>query len=181
MVRIKLTGCEIRSWRRDDANTIVRHADNRRIWRNLRDVFPHPYTLADAHAFLDLVIGQSPETVFCIAMADEAIGAVGLRPQEDVERYSAEVGYWLGEAYWGRGIMTEILPAFTEYAIRGLGFHRLFATPFAWNSASCRVLEKSGYTVEGRMRHSAWKDGQFVDQLLYAFVADDVKANQVKN
>jgi ribosomal-protein-alanine N-acetyltransferase len=171
-MRLALSKCEIRSWRREDAKAIARHADNRKIWRNLRDIFPHPYTLKDAHEFLDLVIGAEPETVFCIASEEEAIGAIGLRLQEDVDRFSAEIGYWLGESYWGRGIMTEALSAVTEYAVRELGFHRIFATPFAWNPGSCRVLEKARYVLEGRMRHSAWKDGQFVDQLLYSFIAE---------
>jgi RimJ/RimL family protein N-acetyltransferase len=169
-VRLVLDRCEVRSWRRADAPALARHGDNREIWLNLRDRFPHPYTLADAHAFLDLVEAQRPETAFAIAVGDEAVGGIGVTLGADVERTSAEIGYWLGEGVWGRGIASAAVRAVSEHAFAAYGLTRLFAVPYARNAASARVLEKAGYVLEGRLRRSAIKDGVVLDQLLYALV-----------
>jgi RimJ/RimL family protein N-acetyltransferase len=111
-----------------------------------------------------------PETFFAIAVGGEAVGGIGYVLQHDVERVSAEVGYWIGEPLWGRGITSEALAAVTRYAIEQHQLTRLFAVPFAYNAASCRVLEKAGYVLEGRLRRSAIKDGKVVDQFQYAYV-----------
>jgi len=148
---------------------MVAHADNRNVWINLRDRFPHPYTERDGRAFLKHTLVQRPETAFAIAVNGEAVGGVGFQIMSDVERVSAEIGYWLGEPFWGRGIATEALVALTQYAIETHGLTRVYAVPFAWNAASCRVLEKAGYVLEGRLRRSAIKDGRVTDQLQYAF------------
>jgi [ribosomal protein S5]-alanine N-acetyltransferase len=169
-VRLVLDPCEVRSWRRADAAALARHADNRRVWLNLRDRFPHPYTLADAHAFLDLVATQDPETAFAISVGNEAVGGIGVTLGTDVERCSAELGYWLGEAVWGRGIATSAVRAFSEHALAAFGLTRLYALPYARNAPSIRVLEKAGYLLEGRLRRSALKGGEVLDQLLYALV-----------
>src|SRR5207247_5429960 len=100
-------------------------------------------------------------------------GGIGFQLQGDVERVSAEIGYWLGEPFWGRGIVTDALVALTEFAIATHGLTRVYAIPFASNQASCRVLEKAGYVLEGRLRRSAVKDGRIVDQLQYAFIAPE--------
>jgi RimJ/RimL family protein N-acetyltransferase len=171
-LEIRLSTCVVRSWRVEDAPTVARHADNRAIWRNLRDAFPHPYSVADARRFIAAARERDPQTVFAIAVDDEPVGGIGVRPGSDVERVSAEIGYWLAEPFWGRGITTEALRAVTRYAIETFGLTRVFALPFAWNPASFRVLEKAGYALEGRLRRSAVKDGQVVDQLLYAFVPE---------
>lgn len=160
----------IRSFREDDARAIACYANNRRIWLNLRDRFPHPYTIDDARRFLSSVIGQAPETVFAIDIDGEAAGAIGLILHEDVERCSAELGYWLGEPFWGRGVMTEAVKAVTEHAFDAFSLTRVYAVPFASNAASARVLERAGYVLEARMRRSAVKDGVVTDQLLYAVV-----------
>jgi RimJ/RimL family protein N-acetyltransferase len=170
-VEIVLTHARVRSWRPSDAAAIVKHANNPRIWINLRDRFPSPYTARDARAFLHAQAAQMPETGFAIDVEGEAVGSVGVMPQIDVERVSAEIGYWLGEAFWGRGIMTEAVRAVTDYAIAAHGLTRVFALPFASNLASCRVLEKAGYVLEARLRRSAIKNGRIVDQCQYAFVA----------
>jgi RimJ/RimL family protein N-acetyltransferase len=170
MLELSLTRCRVRSWRESDAPSIATHANNRRVWINLRDRFPHPYALADAQAFIRDAHARTPETRFAIAVEAEAVGGIGYMLHDDVERVSAEIGYWLGEAYWGRGIMTEAVAAVTAHAIRAHDLTRVFAVPFEWNAASFRVLEKAGYVCEGRMSRSAIKDGQVVDQLLYAFV-----------
>lgn len=171
-MRLLLKTCEVRSWEGGDLRSLVEQANNRKIWRNLRDHFPHPYTAADGRQFLKNVRASAPETMFAIAVDRKAVGGIGYVPQKDIERVSAEVGYWLGEAYWGRGIATEALIAVTKYAIDRHGLTRVFALPFAWNTASCRVLEKAGYTLEGRLRRSAIKDGEITDQLLYGYIVE---------
>jgi RimJ/RimL family protein N-acetyltransferase len=161
----------VRSWQPRDVTSLVTHANNRNISMNLRDRFPFPYTSRDGREFIKMARRMKPETFFAIAVEGVAVGGIGFVPHQDVERVSSEVGYWLGEAFWGRGITTEALSAITTYAIATHGFTRLFALPFAHNEASCRVLEKAGYVLEARLRKSAIKDGQIRDQLQYAFIA----------
>jgi len=172
-VRIALATCEVRSWEKGDVESLVRYANNRKIWLNLRDAFPHPYTKHDGREWVRMVHQQSPETSFAIAVDGEAVGGIGYVLHRDVERVSAEIGYWLGEPFWGRGITTEALRAVTEYAVQAHGLTRIYAVPFAWNTASCRVLEKAGYVLEARLRKSAIKDGRLTDQMQYAFIAPD--------
>jgi RimJ/RimL family protein N-acetyltransferase len=171
-MQLVLRSCTVRSWREDDAPSLARQANNRRVWVNLRDRFPHPYTSDDAARFLAWVLAERPETNFAIAVGDEAVGAIGYEIQPDVHRISAEIGFWLGEAYWGRGIMTEALRAVTEHAFHTHNLHRLFAGVFEWNPASMRVLEKAGYAREAILRKSAIKDGRIIDQVQYAIVRE---------
>ena len=138
----------------------------------------HPYTKSDAQAFIRWAREQRPETAFAIAVNDEAVGGIGFVMNADVERVSAEIGYWLAEPFWGRGITTEALVAVTQYAVAMHALTRIFAVPFAWNAPSCRVLEKAGYVLEARLRCSAIKDGQLTDQFQYAFIADPRTENQ---
>src|SRR5207245_4205509 len=173
VMRLSLETCEVRSWRASDLEPLVRHANNRKIWINLRDRFPHPYTKADGRRFIRAMRAANPETAFAIAVNGEAAGGIGFVLQQDVDRVSAEIGYWLGERFWGRGITTEALAAVTRYAIETHGLTRVFAVPFAHNAASCRVLEKAGYVLEARLRRSAVKDGRILDQLQYAFIAPE--------
>jgi RimJ/RimL family protein N-acetyltransferase len=168
-MHLSLKSCEIRSWRSKDLDTLVTYANNRNIWINVRDRFPHPYTSRDGSAFLKHTRDQRPETAFAIVVNGEAAGGIGFQLQGDVERVSAEIGYWLGEPFWARGIATEALVAITEYAVTTHGLTRVYAVPFAWNTGSCRVLEKAGYVLEGRLRRSAVKDGRVTDQLQYGF------------
>jgi len=167
-VSLDAGNCLIRPWRRGDHAALVRHADNRRVWLTLRDQFPHPYTPADGDAWLAHVAQQHPVTSFAIAVAGEAAGGIGVAPQPDVHRRSAEIGYWLGEAFWNRGIMTAAVRTFTTYAFDAYDLIRIFAGVFSSNPASMRVLEKAGYTREGVLRRSVVKDGQILDQILYA-------------
>lgn len=148
----------------------MKHANNRKVWLNMRDAFPHPYTAASAQAFLEIVAAQNPVTFFAIATPEEAMGGIGVTLSQDVHRLTAEVGYWLGEPYWGKGIMTETVVEFTGYSFDRFGLFRIYAEPYADNAASCRVLEKAGYTLEGRLRASVIKDGRILDQFLYARV-----------
>ena len=169
-MQLTLTSCEVRSYKTADAEPLARHANNRKIWLNLRDAFPHPYTAKDAREFIRSARHRTPETTFAIAIGGEAVGSVGFVLRHDVERVSAEIGYWLAEPLWGRGIATEVLTAVTEYAIAEHALTRVYALPFAWNTASCRVLEKAGYVLEGRLRRSAVKNGVITDQMQYAFI-----------
>lgn len=171
-MELKLKTCTVRSWDWRDRDAIVKHANNRNVWINLRDRFPHPYTVNDARRWLDMVVGHTPETNFAIAVADQAVGGIGFTVQHDVARRSAEIGYWLGEQFWGRGITTEALVAVTDHAFSNYDVCRLYAYVFDWNCASARVLEKAGYAYEGRMKKSVTKDGQTIDQLMYAIVRD---------
>ena len=158
----------IRDWQIQDAPFIVTYANNRKIWVNLRDAFPYPYSLADAKDFISRVTGADPVTVFAIATKSEAIGSIGLMLGKDVHRFTAEMGYWLSEPYWGKGIMTDAVQYLTAWAFRELKLHRIFAEPYATNTASHRVLEKAGFTREGVLRSSAFKDGKILDQYLYS-------------
>jgi ribosomal-protein-alanine N-acetyltransferase len=169
-MQLTLTSCVVRSWKVADAEPLARHADNHKIWLNLRDAFPHPYTRQHARDFIKSTRNRAPDTMFAIAVGDEAVGGVGFVLHHDVERVSAEIGYWLAEPFWGRGIVTEALRAVTEYAVATHALTRIYAVPFAANAASCRVLEKAGYVLEARLQRSAIKNGVVTDQFQYAFI-----------
>jgi len=171
-MRLVLTRCEIRSWERGDIRALVRHANNHKIWRDVRDQFPFPYTLIDAELWIRTARSMRPETSFAIVVEDQAVGAIGVELKEDVYRRSAEIGYWLGEAHWGKGIVTEALRAMTDWAFDHFDLCRIYAHVFEWNPASLRVLEKAGYQLEGRLRQAVTKDGQTIDAYLYAILRD---------
>jgi len=162
----------IRDWQIQDAAFIAEYANNRRIWLNLRDAFPYPYSLADAEDFIARAIGADPVTIFAIATKSEAIGSIGLMLGKDVHRFTAEMGYWLAEPYWGKGIMTHAVQFLTAWAFRELKLHRISAEPYSTNTASHKVLEKAGFTREGVLRSSAFKDGKIVDQYLYSQIGN---------
>ena len=159
---------QLRPWRDGDQPALVRHANAREIWRNLRDRFPHPYTAEDADAWVETATRGDAIVDLAIAVAEEAVGGIGFVLQQDVERCSAEIGFWLGRAFWGRGIMTTAVRAATPHAFAACSLTRVFAVPFAHNHPSCRVLEKAGYLREGILRRSAIKEGVVVDRVLYA-------------
>jgi [ribosomal protein S5]-alanine N-acetyltransferase len=160
--------CALRAFRPTDAASLAHHANNRAIGLTVRDVFPHPYTLADADAYIALVADEQPVMSFAIEVDGAAVGGISLRRGTDVERQMAEIGYWLGESYWRRGIATAAVRAVTAYAFRDLDLLRVVAIVFAHNPASVRVLERAGYVREGVMRRSAVKDGVVIDRYLYA-------------
>ena len=167
------TLCTVRRWRIDDAEALVRHANNVNVARQLRDRFPHPYSRANAHAFLKSAIAADEPSNLAIDVDGEAAGAIGYVAGADVERYSAEIGYWVGEAHWGRGVVTEALVLVTEHVFTAANLLRLFALPFADNVGSTRVLEKAGYVREAILRSSSVKNGQPRDQALYARINDN--------
>ena len=165
--------CVVRSWRSSDAESVTLHANNQNVARQLRDRFPHPYTRAHAAAFLKTAVAAEHPTNLCIDVDGEAVGGIGFVCGSDVERFSAEIGYWLSERHWGQGIVTEALMLVTEHAFSTFNVLRLFALPFADNAASIRVLEKAGYVREGILRFSSVKYGQRRDQMLYARINPD--------
>lgn len=163
-------GFELREWRPEDAPSITRYADDPQVAANLRDIFPAPYHLPDAREFIQsCMAADEGQAIFrAISVNGQAVGSIALTRGTDVYRLSAELGYWLGREFWGRGIM----PAAVEEMCR-LGFHRwdivrIFAEPYAHNAASRRVLEKAGFHLEGVMARGVVKNGQLHDYCMYA-------------
>ena len=168
---LDLGDVKVRSWRKDDLKSLVRHANNPKIAANLRDQFPHPYTRREAIDFLDYARSQEPECAFAIEYGGEAAGGVGFLLGRDIARMSAEMGYWLSEEFWGRGIATRVVTAMSDWAFSNYNLTRVFAMAFAHNVASIRVLEKAGFLREGVLRRSAIKNGVILDQVLFAKVS----------
>jgi RimJ/RimL family protein N-acetyltransferase len=161
----------VRTWREDDAAALALQANDRRVWLGLRDAFPHPYGLEDARRFIAMTLETSPRTYFAIEAERAIAGGIGYTQDSDVERIGAEVGYWLGHAYWGRGIATAALRLLTRHVfLVHAEIRRLYALPFASNGASARVLSKAGYQCEGTLRQSVIKDGQVLDQWVYSIL-----------
>lgn len=170
-MKIQIGDYLIRSYRPADAEAIVRYADNPLVAACMTDAFPHPYTTDNALEWMDVVSNQDRETLFALADERELIGSIGLHLGEGVYRRTAEIGYWLGEEYWGCGIASAAVVALTGYAFDNLkDIVRIQAHVFANNPASARVLEKAGYDLEGRLRSSVFKGGQILDQWMYARV-----------
>lgn len=169
-MRLTFDGGVIRSWTKSDIPALARHANDRAIWRNLKDRFPNPYTIEDAEWFVSHCLTEDPESTFAISVDEEAIGAIGFEHRGDIWRRSVELGYWIAPAYWGRGIMTGVVRSMTDWAFNAWEINRVWAGVFSWNPASARVLEKAGYVYEGRLKQSAVKDGELVDELIYAVV-----------
>ncbi|HYQ95873.1 MAG TPA: GNAT family protein [Candidatus Eisenbacteria bacterium] len=168
MTEITLKHCSVREWRPSDVDSLVAQANNVKVWRNLHDGFPHPYTRADAEAWIKQTMNATPDTVFAITVDGKAVGGIGFTRGTGELRLTATIGYWLGEDYWGRGITTEALRAVTDQTLANFDFARIEAYVFEWNLASARVLEKVGYTREARLRKRITKEGRTVDCFLYA-------------
>lgn len=163
--------CVVRDWRPADKPAMRRLADNRNVWRNLSHRFPHPYTEADADSWFDLLTKTPNRTNWAIEVDGQAAGGIGVDPGVGIYSKSGRFGYWLGEPFWGRGIMTAAVRATSDYILKNLGLVRLEAPVFEWNPASMRVLEKCGFVRECVQRQSIFKDGEIIDGVLYARVA----------
>ena len=163
----------LRPWQHEDADALVKHADNPGIARNLRDGFPSPYTLADARAWLRSVARDPSGAVLAIEVEGEAAGGIGLFPQKDVYRMNGEIGYWLSETHWGKGIMTGAVGAMVDFAFTRTELLRLFAGVFSNNLPSMRVLEKNGFTRESVHRKAVIKGGERIDEHLFALLRED--------
>jgi RimJ/RimL family protein N-acetyltransferase len=167
----------IRPWRAGDLRSLVANANSRKVWLNLRDVFPHPYREADGRLWLDYAAALDPITDFAVEHEGNAIGGVGVRPGIDVDRASAEIGYWLGEAHWGRGLGTAAVHDITTYVFNAFrDVNRVFALPFARNAGSIRVLEKNRFRREGLLVEAVIKDGRYENQLVYAVTRTEWKS-----
>lgn len=172
-MKLALSKSTIRSYRSTDVDSLVKHAGNQSVARNLA-AMPHPYTRRYAEEWIGIASGGKPETYFAITVDDQVVGGIGIKigdPHRPViGDHMGEIGYWLGETFWGRGIVTEAVTALTEWAFAEVGLVRLYAPVFAHNAASARVLEKAGYEFEGRLRARYFRDGNYIDGLLYAKV-----------
>lgn len=169
---LTLSQCILRPWCASDRESLAAHANDRRVWRNLTDLFPHPYTLADADRWIASVADIRPPQHFAIEVAGQAVGGIGFTVQHGIFCKTAELDYWLGHAHWGKGIATEAVGAVMRHAFATHALARLEAGVFTWNPASMRVLEKSGFSREGTLRRSAFKDGQLTDRVMYAFTRE---------
>jgi RimJ/RimL family protein N-acetyltransferase len=167
-MQLTLKKCVIRPWQLNDAESLARHANNRKIWLGVRDVFPHPYTIQHAYEFLKRPMPEGCDMTFCIDVKGAAVGGIGIHPGQDVYRHTATIGYWLGEEFWGRGIMTEAVTALVNHCFDNLPLRRISAEVYANNPASARVLEKAGFIFEARLKNNVSKAGKVLDSLIYA-------------
>jgi [ribosomal protein S5]-alanine N-acetyltransferase len=158
----------LREWQLSDADELVKHAGNFNVAKNMTDQFPHPYRLENAHAFIAIAQSAVPTRLFAIEVNGGAAGGIGLHPQSDIQRKNAELGYWLSEDYWGRGIMTKAVQQMVSYGFKTFDITRIYARPFGSNFGSQRVLEKAGFVLEGRFENALFKNGVFTDELIYA-------------
>lgn len=158
----------LRKWQMSDIKNLVKHANNYNIAKNLTDQFPYPYNEEDARQYLEAVLPQIPTQVFAIEVDGEAVGSIGLFPQSDIHSKNAEMGYWLSEEYWGKGIMPEAIKQIVEYGFKTFDITRIFARPFGTNKQSQRVLEKAGFTLEAKLEQVLFKNGEYIDEIIYA-------------
>ncbi|MBK7407461.1 MAG: GNAT family N-acetyltransferase [Saprospirales bacterium] len=174
MILVQTDRFILREFSLADAPSFAHLANNRKVWAGVRDAFPHPYTLENAKEFIEMVTADQPTHVFAIEIDGKAVGAIGYFVQEDVYRYSAEIGYWLGEPYWGQGLMTEVVKLMVEKTFERSNVWRLYAGVYHTNTGSQRVLEKAGFQKEGVLRKAVFKDGQVLDEVRYAFLRPDL-------
>lgn len=167
-MELKFGNIQLRPLRLTDANRLAELANNEKISRNLRDGFPNPYTLADAENFLKKFSNQDPVTFFGIEYLGEYVGNISLAPGNDIYRKSAEIGYFIGESYWNKGIVTTAVNLITEYGFKHLGIIRIHTGIFEYNTASMRVLEKCGFTNDGVFSKSVFKQGKLWDEVRYS-------------
>ena len=173
MITFPLSLGQLRPWREGDEDSLVRHASNRRIWNNVRDFFPHPYTPRDANAWVRSNKSHQQPNNLAVEINGQAVGNIGFTVKDDIYRYNAEIGYWLSEDYWGQGIMTEALPLMTDYIFRNFQVNRLFACVLEGNIGSMRVLEAAGYRHEAIHRKAAVKNNQYLDEHIFAMLRMD--------
>ncbi|MBK6844142.1 MAG: GNAT family N-acetyltransferase [Gemmatimonadetes bacterium] len=177
-MELPLDRCSIRSWRPADAERLASIANDRSIWRMVRDRFPHPYARADADAFIARATGEHPEQNFAIAVDDQVVGGIACIPDVDINRVRAEVGYWLGAEWRGRGLATEAVRGFVDWIWATTELQHLTAAVFTYNPESARVLEKAGFTLAYLARKAAIKEGQVCDEWTYCLVREDGKTGK---
>lgn len=158
----------LRAWRESDIPSLLKYANNSNIAANMTDQFPHPYKEENAKAFVGFATKDNPVHIFAIDYQGEAIGGMGVHPQGDIMRKNAELGYWLAEPFWGKGIISQHIPEMVNFAFKTYDITRLYARPFGTNIASQRVLEKNGFVLEAKLEKTIFKNGEFLDELIYA-------------
>jgi len=162
----------LRPWHHSDAASLVKHANNIRIAVNLRDGFPHPYTLQEANKWLKMAGGNQDDLILAIEIEGEAAGGIGIHAGKDVYRYNGEIGYWLSEQFWGQGIVSDAVAAMVEYAFTQTKWLRLFACIYENNAPSMRVLEKNGFRPEAIHKKAVMKEGKLLNEHLFALLKD---------
>ncbi|RIV22686.1 N-acetyltransferase [Fibrisoma montanum] len=173
LITFQLSACRLRPWREGDEESLSKHASNRRIWNNVRDFFPYPYTPRDAHSWVRSNKSQQMPNNLAIDVDGQAVGNIGFTVKDDIYRYNAEIGYWLGEEYWGRGIMSEAVPVMTNYIFRNFQVNRIFACVLEQNIGSMRVLEAAGYRHEAIHRKAAIKNNHYLDEHIFAMLREE--------
>jgi len=163
---------EIRAWKPEDAPELATLINNKKIHDNLRDGIPYPYTVTDAEAFIASTLKAERDTQYswAIVYGGKTVGSIGIFRKDNIHRYTAEMGYWVAEPYWGKGICTKAVKDACEYVFDNTDIIRVFAEPYAYNAASCRVLEKAGFKFEGTLRKNAVKNGKILDMKIYALL-----------
>lgn len=158
----------LRLWQKEDAGRMAQLANEFEIARFMGDSFPFPYRLADAEKFIEIASGASPNRFFAILQEGLPVGGIGIHPQGDIMKKNAELGYWLAKSFWGKGIVTAAVKEIVEYGFAQFDIRRIYARPFGSNTGSARVLEKAGFTFEGKFEKTIFKNGIFEDELFYA-------------
>ena len=164
----------LRTWTLADAPALAKLINNKKVQDNLRDGLPFPYSEEDAKVFLSAVLASDPDQnlAFAIEADGELIGSISATRCANIHFRTAELGYYLGESYWGKGFATEAVRQICDYIYRNTDIIRIFAEPFAYNTASCRVLEKAGFQLEGLLRSNAVKNGRILDMKMYARIRE---------
>lgn len=170
----------LRPWTPNDLESLVKYANNKKIAMFMTDKFPHPYTIEKGKEFIEFAIKETPPYILAIDIKGEAIGGIGIHPQSDIHCKNAELGYWLGEPFWGNGIISNAIIQIVDYSFMNLDITRIFARPFGTNIASQRVLEKTGFKLEARFEKSLFKNGEFIDELVFAIRREIKKPNSVE-
>jgi RimJ/RimL family protein N-acetyltransferase len=155
----------LRRFAESDLTSLVKSANNANIAKGVRNIFPHPYTDEDGRQFLTVAVNDSG--IFAIDIDGKAVGCIGITPQTDVREKNAEIGYWLAEPFWGQGIATRAVIQLVEYGFKTYDITRIFACTFSTNPASQQVLEKAGFVCEARLKDAMYKNGIFMDELIY--------------
>lgn len=163
---------KLRPFKSSDIDSLCEYANNSKIAVNLTNQFPHPYSRQNGEAFIKMATQHSPNTIFAIDINGCASGGIGLHLQADIHIKNAELGYWLAEPFWGHGIMTKAVKEMVRYGFKNLDITRVFARPFGTNVASQKVLEKAGFVLEGKFKDTIYKNGEFLDELIYAVRKD---------
>lgn len=167
-MRIEKEHFILREWTLTDAASLATYANNIHIWNNVRDYFPHPYSEADGITFISKVLAKpKPPTDIAIEIGGKAAGGISIVPNEDVERITAEIGYWLGEPFWNKGFMTSVIREIANYAFSNFAITKLYAPVFEHNHASMRALEKAGFIKEAILRKAAIKNNRVIDLHYY--------------